>query len=89
MMSMRIAIIGFSAKSYSYLTIIMGKKDKIGLFLLRILETEHSIRVFRSYLRKYCINLRGAPQWTERGLCPPPLPFRAAPVGWYKVSLVL
>ena len=35
----------------------MEKKDKIGLFLLRILETERSIRVFQSYLRKYSLVL--------------------------------
>ena len=28
----------------------MGKKDRIGLFLLRILETERSIRVFEYWV---------------------------------------
>jgi len=43
--------------NHSYLTIIMEKKRQNWPILLRILETERSIRVFRSYLKKYSLVL--------------------------------
>jgi len=45
--------VAISTITQSYKTVNMKKKDWVGLFLYRMLETERSIRVFRSFLKKY------------------------------------
>ena len=50
------------------------KKDRVGLFLHRMLETERSIRVFQFFKRNVCVDFReeggDKPLWWTEGLQP-------------------